>query len=139
MKHHLVGKILQLKNSREYYQYGSLLATNSSKCQEELFHSFSPFKLTEQVLSKASLNKFLSICYPTILIFQSTYFEYERFFVDKFLHLKAVVPILLTTYDTIFQWKWVLKKTKIKVNYFQHVINFVTIRLDYIWEGTYVT
>ena len=93
-------------------------ATNSSKCQEELFHSFSPFKLTEQVLSKTSLNKFLSICYPIMLIFQSTYFEYERFFVDKFLHLKAVVPILLTTYDTIFQWKWVLKKTKIKVNYF---------------------
>ena len=49
-----------------------------------------------------------------MLILHSTYFEYECFFVDKFLHLKAVVPVLLATYNTIFQWKWVLEKREKK-------------------------
>ena len=49
-----------------------------------------------------------------MLILHSTYFEYECFFVDKFLHLKAVIPVLLATYNTIFQRKWVLEKKEKK-------------------------
>ena len=52
--------------------------------------------------------------FSSMLILHSTYFEYECFFVDKFLHLKAVVPVLLATYNTIFQWKWVLEKKEKK-------------------------
>ena len=67
-------------------------------------------------IGNLSLNYCRSIwpTFSSMLILHSTYFEYECFFVDKFLHLKAVIPVLLATYNTIFQWKWVLEKKEKK-------------------------
>ena len=67
-------------------------------------------------IGNLSLNYCRSIwqTFSSMLILHSTYFEYECFFVDKFLHLKAVIPVLLATYNTILQWKWVLEKKRVR-------------------------